>query len=73
MLAYYKNIRSTGPAFLKKQVMLFPTRGMGGIHDFEYIIFLKSEKTPAYSQIGNCFQDIILTVMFIGLSLKRYR
>lgn len=44
MLAYYKNGRSTGPTFLKKQVMLFPTRDRGGICDFEYIIFIKSEK-----------------------------
>lgn len=73
MLAYYKNSRSIGPAFLKKQVRLFPTRGMGGIHDFEYITFLKSDKHSVYSQIGNCFQDVLFTVVFIGLSLKRYR
>lgn len=73
MLAYYKNSRSTGPTSLKKQVILFPTRDVGGIRDFEYIIFLKSEKNPVYSQMGKRFQDVLLIVMFIGLSLKRYR
>lgn len=73
ILVYYKNSRSAGPTFLKKQVMLFPTRDIGGIQDFEYIIFLKSEKNPVGSQIGNSFQDVLLIVMFIGLSLKRYR
>lgn len=41
---------------------------MGGIGDFEYIILLKSEMN-AHFQIGKSFQDVILTVMFIGLQL----
>lgn len=73
MLAYYKTCRSSGPTFLKKQVMLFPETWE------EYLIlntsyFLNQKKAPTvYSQIGKCFQDVLLTVMFIGLSLKRYR
>lgn len=45
---------------------------MGGRRDFEYIIFLKPEKN-VYSRMGKFFQDVLLTMMFIGLSLKRYR
>lgn len=72
MLTYYKNSRSIMPTFSKQQVALFLTRDMGRIDDFGYIIFLKSEKN-VYSQTGKCFQDALLTVTFIGLSLKRYR
>lgn len=45
---------------------------MGGIDDFEYITFLKSEKN-VYSQVKKCFQNVLLTVVLIGLSLKRHR
>lgn len=72
MLTFYKSSRSIVPMFSKQQVTLFLTRAMGGIEDFEYIIFLKSEKN-VYFQIGKCFQDGLLTTIFIGLSLKRYR
>lgn len=68
MLTTYESSRSIVPTFSKQQITLFLTRDMGGIGDFEYIILLKSEMN-AHFQIEKSFQDVILTVMFIGLQL----
>lgn len=68
MLTTYESSTSIVPTFSKQQITLFLTRDMGGIGDFEYIILLKSEMN-AHFQIRKSFQDVILTVMFIGLQL----
>ena len=64
--------RSIVSTFSKQLPTLFPTRDMGGVSDFVHIMFLKSEKNLC-SPIGKCFQDVLLTVMFICLSFKSYR